>query len=96
MLGYRAELFASVADFTKSAELSSVSCLLMDAELADTSGAEIAYKLPEFFSQVPVVLMMSSKDDVHVRHKDLRAVAVLRKPFSEAHLAAAIGKALVR
>lgn len=94
MLGYRTELFASVADFTKSAELSSVSCLLVDAELAETYGAEIAYKLPELFSRLPVVLMTSSKD--HVRHKDLRPVAILRKPFSEAHLAVAIGKAFVR
>ena len=96
MLGYRAELFGSVADFAKPGELSSLSCLLVDAELAAMPGEDLARKLSKFSSQIPIILMSSSDDDVRGRHNELGAVAILRKPFSEGQLVAAIGKAIDR
>ena len=93
MLGHRTELFGSVADFARPAELNSLSCLLVDAELAAVSGADLAGKLSKFSSEIPIVLMSSSDDDVHGRHRELGAVAILRKPFSDGQLVAAIGKA---
>ena len=70
--------------------------LLTDIDLPGQNGAELASSLRERFSPLAVVLMSGYPDDGAIAAAGLEREAVLRKPFSIAHLVSTIREALSR
>lgn len=95
VLGYRVELFASAAEFLRSAATSSAECLIVDIRLGDECGLDLARRLFEASFRVPVVFITGSLDHtIRMRCMELGCVAFLQKPIAEARLMDAIAMAL--
>ena len=93
--GYRTELYASAEEFIDIAMKSEASCLVVDVQLGEISGLELARYLSNFGLAFPVIFM-SGSDDENLRRQGLGlgCVAYLRKPFSTDRLMEAIVKAI--
>jgi FixJ family two-component response regulator len=93
--GYRAELYASAAEFIAAALTTEASCLLLDVQLGGTTGIELARHLISTGFSFPTIFMTGSKDEGYRRDGvSLGCVAYLRKPFPATRLICAIGQAL--
>ncbi len=82
-LGYSAKTFDSAESFLVCASTSNANCLVVDIQLGDISGVELAHQLAADGIRVPVIFM-TGLDDELVRSQAAAAggVAFLRKPFS--------------
>jgi FixJ family two-component response regulator len=88
---YPAELFASAGAFLCAAETSEATCLVVDIQLGDVSGVELARRLAASGFKFPVIFMTGSDDDrIRKQAMDVGCVAFLHKPFSACQLFAAI------
>lgn len=83
---------------TGTAELSagdqSFDLLLTDIDLPGQNGAELASSLRARYPKLAIVLMSGYPDDGTINEAGLNEEAVLRKPFSTAHLIGKIRDAL--
>jgi FixJ family two-component response regulator len=92
--GYRAESFASAEEFLSAAPMSKATCLIVDFNLGDVSGLELARLLSKAGFDFPIIFMTGSTNDtVRMRCMDFGCVAFLHKPFPEDRLMQAIKKA---
>ena len=93
-IGHRPVLFSSAGDFLSAAATTEATCLLLDINLGDTSGLDLARQLSDAGFNYPLIFMTCSDDDT-VRNlcMDFGCVAFLRKPFHEEQLIEAIAKA---
>ena len=91
--GYGVELFSSFADVLKSMPASNATCFLIDCQLGQFSGIELARELTASGNVCPVIFMTAS-DDESVRQQAvaLGCAAFLRKPFLQTQLLEAVGK----
>jgi len=94
-LGYRVESFASAEEFLSAAPTSKAACLIVDFNLGDVSGLELARRLFKAGFDFPIIFMTGSADDtVRMQCMEFGCVAFLHKPFSEDQLIHAIQKGL--
>jgi len=92
--GYRAETFDSAETFLTCASTSKATCLVVDIQLGDISGVELAHQLAADGFTYPIIFMTGLDDEV-IRNQAVAAggVAFLRKPFPAQTLCDAIKKA---
>jgi FixJ family two-component response regulator len=94
-LGYRAELYASAAEFIAAALTTEASCLLLDVQLGAMTGIELARHLISTGFSFSIIFMTGSRDESHQRDAiAVGCVEYLHKPFPATRLICAIGKAL--
>lgn len=84
----------SGSDFLESPMLHEVGCVLLDVHMPGMSGIEVLAAVRDAATKVPVVLMSGRYEpDFAERALEAGASAVLRKPFAEDDLLAAISLA---
>jgi len=95
VFGYRVEPFASAEEFLIAAPASKAECLVVDFNLGDVSGLELARRLAAAGFKFPIIFMTGSADDtVRIQCMEFGCVAFLHKPFPEDRLTEAITRAL--
>ena len=92
--GYGAHTFDSAETFLARASTCRASCLLVDIELGDLSGVELARQLAADGFKFPIIFM-TGRDDAMIESQAIAAggIAFLRKPFPAKILIDAIKKA---
>ena len=95
VLGFQTELYGSAEAFIVAAMKSEAACLLVDIQLGDITGVELARHLSGVGLTFPIIFMTGS-DDWMVRKQamELGCVAYLKKPFPAEELKAAIAEAI--
>ena len=91
--GYRVELFASFADVLHHMPTSRAKCILIDCQLGQRSGIELAQQLTASGFMLPVIFMTASDDD-RLREQAIAigCIDFLRKPFFIDQLLTALSK----
>jgi FixJ family two-component response regulator len=96
-LGYCTELFSSGKAFLDAAAASEATCLVVDIQLGDISGLEMARQLVASGCEFPIIFVTACDDEmIHSQAMKFGCVAYLRKPFSADLLVEAIVKAIAR
>lgn len=96
-VGLRVELFASGPTFLESANLDSVSCLVLDVRLRGMNGLDLQDELAKAEIHVPIVFITGHGDiPMAVRAMKAGAVDFLTKPFRNQDLLDAVFTALER
>jgi FixJ family two-component response regulator len=82
-LGYDTELYASAKEFVDAAMMTEAICFIVDIQLGESSGIEIAQHLVNAGFTIPIIFM-SADDNESVRRRSMEVgcVAFLVKPFS--------------
>jgi FixJ family two-component response regulator len=82
-LGYETELYASAKEFVDAAMMTEAICFIVDVQLGESSGIEIAQHLVNAGFTIPIIFM-SADDNESVRRRtmEIGGVAFLTKPFS--------------
>ena len=89
--GYRVEPFASAEEFLSAAPTSKATCLVVDFNLGDVSGLEMARQLSKAGFDFPIIFVTGSADDtVRMQCMEFGCVAFLHKPFPVDRLTDAI------
>jgi FixJ family two-component response regulator len=93
--GYDAHTFDSAETFLARASTFRASCLLVDIELGDLSGIELARQLAADGFKFPIIFM-TGHDDATIESQAMAAggIALLRKPFPAEMLIDAIKRAV--
>jgi len=94
-LGYIGKTYDTAKTFLNCASTCEASCLVLDIQLGDISGIELARRLAADGLRFPIIFMTGLDDEI-IRKQALAAggIAFLRKPFSAETLADAITKAV--
>jgi FixJ family two-component response regulator len=94
-LGYVCKTYDTAKTFLNCASTCEAICLVLDIQLGDISGIELAYRLAADGFRFPIIFM-TGLDDATIRKQAVAAggIAFLRKPFSAETLADAITKAV--
>ena len=93
-LGYRAEMFASGEALMNARTSLEPICLIIDINLGDGSGLDLARRLADLGFAVPVIFMTGGQDDaIRTACLNFGCVALLLKPFTEDCLTEAIAQA---
>ena len=93
-LGHRVELFESSETFMSAIATLDARCLLIDINLGNSSGLELARELADLGFAFPIIFMTGSQDDaVRVECLNFGCIAFLHKPFTEERLVEAIAMA---
>jgi FixJ family two-component response regulator len=93
--GYLTELYASAEEFLSAAATSEAACVVIDINLGDISGVDLAIRLAAMGFKVPVIIITESQDEQHrQRAMDFGSSAFLLKPFPADRLSEAIRKAI--
>jgi len=91
--GYGVELFASFADVLKQIPSSKARCILIDCQLGQFSGIELARQLNASGFVFPVIFMTASDEDcVRQQAMAIGCAGFLRKPFLMHQLLEAVSK----
>jgi FixJ family two-component response regulator len=92
---YDVAAFASGEEFLASLEARRPDCVVLDVKMPGLSGFEVQSRLKATHIDVPVVFITAS-DDLELDRQALEAGGhrLLRKPFSNDELLAAVGAAL--
>jgi FixJ family two-component response regulator len=94
-LGYRAEAFASAADFLASPRLAETACLIADVNMPAMTGIELYRHLSEAGRAIPTILVTAYPNDVdQIRALTNGVVCYLRKPVNEQQLIRCLHAAL--
>jgi FixJ family two-component response regulator len=95
VLGYHVELFGSGEALMSAIASLEPTCLVIDINLGDGSGLDLARRLADFGLAFPIIFMTGGGQDDMIRTQclDLGCVAFLLKPFSEELLVEAIAEA---
>lgn len=93
--GYGAHTFDSAETFLACASTCRASCLLVDIQLGDLSGVELARQLAADGFKFPIIFM-SGHNDATIETQAIAAggIAFLRKPFPAKMLIDAIKRAV--
>jgi len=92
--GYRVELFASFGEVLSRIPNSKAMCILIDCQLGQFSGIELARQLTASGVVLPIIFMTASDDDeVRQQAMTLGCSGFLQKPFFIDQLLEAVGKA---
>jgi len=95
--GYQIEVFASAEEFIRAMNTTRSTCLLIDIELGDVTGVELARQLSAMGHVVPIIFMTASCDATNQgKALDLGCIALLHKPFPAEQLIESIAKAARR
>jgi FixJ family two-component response regulator len=93
--GYGTKTFDSAETFLVCASTSQASCLLVDIQLGDISGIELARQLAAGGFKFPIIFMTGLNDEVIRRQAvDVGGIAFLQKPFPAKLLVDAIKLAI--
>ena len=94
-LGYRAETYDSAETFLVCAAACKACCLVIDINLGDITGVELAHQLCADGLKWPIIFM-SGLDDAAIRIQAsvVEPIAFLQKPFRANDLIDAIKKAI--
>ena len=93
--GYRAETFDSAETFLTCASTSKATCLVVDIQLGDISGVELANQLVADGYSYPIIFMTGLEDELIRKQADAAGgVAFLHKQFPARMLFDDIEKAL--
>lgn len=93
--GYGTETFDSAEAFLNAAATSEATCLVVDVQLGDISGVELAHQLAAEGLKYPIIFMTALNDGRVQRLAEAAgAIAFLHKPFSDNSLIEAIVKAI--
>jgi FixJ family two-component response regulator len=94
-LGYSARAFSSGEEFLASGHVGQTACLIVDVAMPGMSGPELQRELRQRGNETPVVFITALEDET-IRARALRegATDCLLKPFNEADLLRALGRAL--
>jgi FixJ family two-component response regulator len=96
-LGFRAEAFSSAQEFLCSSLVEETRCLILDVRMPGMDGLELQRYLANADKRIPIVFITAQVSENERRQAmDGGAVDLLRKPFSENALFAAIQAALNR
>jgi FixJ family two-component response regulator len=91
LAGLKVEQYGSGASFLAAAEKSKAECLIVDVQLGDITGIEMAKQLAGSGFSFPVIFITGSADATFERQaEDVGCVAYLRKPFRRDQLIEAI------
>jgi FixJ family two-component response regulator len=92
-LGYRTELYASAKEFLDAALLTEAHCLIVDIELGESCGIELARHLATTGFAIPTIFMTANNSElIKKRVSEIGCVAILVKPFSANALKEALAK----
>jgi FixJ family two-component response regulator len=92
-LGYRTELYASAKEFLEAALLTEAHCLIVDIQLGESCGIELAQQLATAGIAIPIIFMTANNNErVKNRVAEIGCTAVLIKPFSASALTEALAK----
>jgi FixJ family two-component response regulator len=92
-LGYDTELYVSAEEFLEAAKITKAFCLIVDVELPEKSGIELALHLANAGFTIPIILMTAKTDDsLKMRAMQIGCAAFLPKPFSPNMLIQALSK----
>ena len=93
--GYRAEAFASAADFLASPRLVETACLIADVHMPAMTGIELYRQLIEADRAIPTIIVTAYPNDAD-RDRALKdgIVCYLRKPVDDKHLMRCLRAAL--
>jgi FixJ family two-component response regulator len=93
--GYGTETFDSAEAFLSAAATSQATCLVVDVQLGDISGVELAHQLAADGFKYPIIFMTALEDErMRSQAEAAGAVAYLSKPFAPHLLIEAIVKAI--
>src|SRR5262245_65828866 len=93
--GYLTELYASAEEFLIAAATSEAACVVIDIDLGDISGVDLAIRLSVMGFKLPIIFITESQDEQHrQRAMDFGCTAFLIKPFPEDRFSEAIRIAL--
>ena len=93
--GYRVEAYSSAEEFVGASITTEASCLLLDIQLGDITGIELARHLSATGFRFPIIFMTGSQEETHRRQAlDFGCVAYLLKPFHVSQLIEATTKAI--
>jgi FixJ family two-component response regulator len=94
-VGHSAEVFASAEEFLRSGNYQETQCLILDIRMPGMSGLELRRRLVTTGSRIPIIFISAHADE-EARAPELgeRAIAFLRKPFSDEALLSAVQSAL--
>ena len=96
-LGYRAEAFASGAEFLTSPVGSRTACLVLDVRMPDMDGLEVQREILARQLDIPVVFISGWASDAEERRaRAAGAVDFLRKPIATATLIEVLRKICAR
>jgi FixJ family two-component response regulator len=89
--GYRVELYASAGEFLAAAPDTMVDCLIIDCEIGEESGVDLANRLFDAGYRFPIVFMSGSGSGaIRKRATEFGCFAYLQKPFAQGELIDAI------
>jgi CheY-like chemotaxis protein len=93
--GYGTETFDSAEVFLSATATSEATCLIVDIQLGDISGVELAHQLAADGLKYPIIFM-TALDDQRIRNQAeaIGAIAYLSKPFPPKLLIGAIVEAI--
>jgi FixJ family two-component response regulator len=91
--GYDSELYVSAKEFLEAATTTEAVCLIVDVQLGETCGFDLAQQLKAAGIIFPIIFMSGhSTDCVKRRAMESGGVAFLSKPFSAEDLIRALVK----
>jgi FixJ family two-component response regulator len=95
ILGFDAVILDSAEKLLAGTAATENACLLLDVYMPEMNGIELSRRLAEAGLHLPTILM-SGRDDKKTRElmRKAKPVACLFKPFDQAALVRAIGKAM--
>jgi FixJ family two-component response regulator len=90
-LGYETELYASADEFLDVAILTEAICLIIDVQIGEASGIDLAIHIAKQGFTIPVIFMTGNpSESVKTRATEIGCTAFLAKPFSADALIAAL------
>lgn len=94
-VGYAAIGFRSAEDFLSSSQLGRTACLILDVHMPGMGGLELQRKLLAAADHTPVIFITAhGESNISAEAFRQRALAFLRKPFSQESLHEAVRSAL--
>jgi FixJ family two-component response regulator len=92
-LGYDSELYVSAKEFLDAASTTEAICLIVDVQLGETCGFDLAPQLAAARFIFPIIFMSGhNTEPVKKRAMEIGAVAFLSKPFLPEDLIRALDK----
>jgi FixJ family two-component response regulator len=92
-LGYETELYASADEFLDVAIMTEAICLIIDVQIGEDSGIDLAIRVAKQGITMPVIFMSADHaESVKKRATEIGCIAFLDKPFSADALIAALSK----
>jgi FixJ family two-component response regulator len=92
--GFASEVFATPADFLRSAFIDRINCMILDIAMPDMSGPELRRELLRQGHDIPTIFITAHADFDSLPEIREGGVDVLLKPFNEPALLAALRRAL--